>query len=117
IPIRKSTDDIASQNATANLGIDKEITITKKRQPTAKLDISRLLSPAGIPKLRKISKDRLKFRGKGHEFTDVARLLNTYQLWLDDLYPRAKFADGLLMIEKLGHSKQLQIMRKQWIDE
>jgi replication fork protection complex subunit Csm3/Swi3 len=44
-------------------------------------------------------------------------LLRTYQLWLDDLYPRAKFADGLAIIEKLGHSKRLQIMRKAWIDD
>jgi replication fork protection complex subunit Csm3/Swi3 len=47
----------------------------------------------------------------------MARLLNFYQLWLDDLFPRAKFADGLAMIEKLGHSKRVQIMRKEWIGE
>ncbi|KAF2444665.1 hypothetical protein P171DRAFT_431466 [Karstenula rhodostoma CBS 690.94] len=40
-----------------------------------------------------------------------------YQFWLDELYPRAKFADGLAMIEKLGHSKRVQMMRKEWIDE
>jgi replication fork protection complex subunit Csm3/Swi3 len=44
-------------------------------------------------------------------------MLNMYQLWLDDLYPRAKFADGLAMIEKLGHSKNIQLQRKAWIDE
>jgi replication fork protection complex subunit Csm3/Swi3 len=55
--------------------------------------------------------------GKGHEFSDVARLLNYYQLWLDNLYPRAKFADGLQLVEKVGHSKRMQIMRKEWIDE
>jgi len=47
----------------------------------------------------------------------VARLLQHYQLWLDELYPRAKFADGLVMIEKLGHKKRLQTMRREWIDE
>ncbi|OCL07780.1 Swi3-domain-containing protein [Glonium stellatum] len=99
------------------LGIDEEIKIVKKRQPIAKLDETRLLSAAGIPKLRRISKDRLKFKGKGHEFSDVARLLNMYQLWLDDLYPRAKFADGLAIIEKLGHSKRIQMMRREWIEE
>lgn len=56
-------------------------------------------------------------KGKGHEFSDVARLLNFYQLWLDGLYPRAKFADGLQLIEKAGHSKRMQVMRKEWIDE
>jgi replication fork protection complex subunit Csm3/Swi3 len=59
----------------------------------------------------------LRLKGKGHEFSDVARLLNYYQLWLDNLYPRAKFADGLQLVEKVGHSKRMQIMRKEWIDE
>lgn len=77
----------------------------------------RLLSAQGIPKLRRITKERLKFRGKGHEFSDMQRMLDLYQLWLDDLYPRAKFADGLAMLEKLGHSKRMQVMRKAWIDE
>jgi replication fork protection complex subunit Csm3/Swi3 len=44
-------------------------------------------------------------------------MLNMYQLWLDDLYPRAKFADALAMVEKVGHTKRMQIMRKDWIDE
>lgn len=52
-----------------------------------------------------------------HQFSDAARLLNFYQLWLDDLFPRAKFADGLAMIEKLGHSKRLQTMRREWIED
>lgn len=47
----------------------------------------------------------------------MARLLNAYQLWLDDLYPRAKFADGLAIIEKLGHKKRMQTMRREWINE
>ncbi|KAK4993607.1 chromosome segregation in meiosis-related protein [Elasticomyces elasticus] len=104
-------------NADAGLGIDEEIKITKRRAPVAKLDESRLLSQAGIPRLRKISKDRLRFRGKGHEFSDMSRLLNVYQLWLDDLYPRAKFSDALAMVEKLGHTKRMQTMRREWINE
>lgn len=51
------------------------------------------------------------------QFTDVSRLLNNYQLWLDDLFPKANFVDGLAIIEKLGHKKRLQVMRKEWIDE
>lgn len=44
-------------------------------------------------------------------------MLNMYQLWLDDLYPRAKFADALAIIEKVGHTKRIQVDRKAWIDE
>ena len=85
-------------------------------------DGSRLLSQPGIPKLRALSRSgkiakKLHFKGKGHEFSDVAKLLNYYQLWLDDLFPRAKFADGLAMVEKVGHSKRMAITRKEWIDE
>jgi len=49
------------------LGIDEEIIITKQRIPIPKLDDNRLLSNPGIPRLRKISKERLRFKGKGHE--------------------------------------------------
>ena len=47
----------------------------------------------------------------------MARLLNTYQLWLDDLFPKAKFADGLTIIEKVGHTKSMQMRRRGWIEE
>ncbi|KAM3421412.1 Chromosome segregation in meiosis protein [Cercospora zeina] len=96
---------------------DQEVQVKKKRVPVPKLDENRLLSDAGIPKLRKITKSRLKFRGKGHEFTDIANLLNTYQLWLDDLYPRAKFRDAVKMVEKVGHSKRMQVARRAWLDD
>jgi replication fork protection complex subunit Csm3/Swi3 len=105
------------------LGLDAEVKIKKQRKPIAKLDEARLLSAPGIPKLRADARmpnfltKKLKIKGKGHEFSDVARLLNYYQLWLDDLYPRAKFADGLQLVEKAGHSRRMQTMRREWIDE
>ncbi|KAF7712939.1 Uncharacterized protein PECH_002329 [Penicillium ucsense] len=99
------------------LGLDEEVKVTKQRRPNPKLDEARLLSQPGIPKLRRTAKQKLRFKGKGHEFQDAERLLNFYQLWLDDLFPRAKFADGLAIIEKLGHTKRIQTMRKEWIEE
>lgn len=80
------------------------------------------MSQPGIPKLRALVRSRqiakkLHFNGRGHEFSDAAKLLNYYQLWLDNLYPRAKFADALQLVEKAGHSKRMQTMRKEWIDE
>lgn len=91
-----------------------------RAQPSNHRD--RLLSAPGLPKIRELARSgkiakRLKFKGKGHEFSDVARLLSYYQLWLDNLYPRAKFADGLQLVEKVGHSRRMQVMRKGWIDE
>ncbi|KAL8729549.1 MAG: hypothetical protein Q9166_004629 [cf. Caloplaca sp. 2 TL-2023] len=118
-PTKKQISRADTKDPGPELGIDEEIKLVRKRQPVPKLDEDRLLSQAGIPKLRRIAKERFQFKGKGHEveYRDLARLLNIYQLWLDDLYPRAKFADGLEMIEKLGHRKRIQIMRREWIDE
>lgn len=56
-----------NNNTDAGLGIDEEIVVTKKRIPIPKLDDVRLRSEPGIPRLRKISKERLRFKGKGHE--------------------------------------------------
>ncbi|CAG8908587.1 unnamed protein product [Penicillium egyptiacum] len=117
VPNTNSTKASGTGDSALGLGLDEEVKVAKKRQPIAKLDEHRLLSQPGIPKLRRTARQKLKFKGKGHEFKDAARLLNFYQLWLDDLFPRAKFADGLTMIEKLGHSKRIQAMRREWINE
>ncbi|KAI2619755.1 Swi3-domain-containing protein [Hypomontagnella submonticulosa] len=99
------------------LGIDEAVAVQKKaRVPTVKLDESRLLSEKGIPRLRRKARD-LKFKGKGHEFSDAARLLSFYQLWFDDLFPKAKFMDAAAMAEKAGHKKYMRIKRMEWIDE
>ncbi|KAH0370195.1 Swi3-domain-containing protein, partial [Aureobasidium melanogenum] len=112
-----NNNDTVQDQHDVPVNIDEEVKVTKKRKPVAKLDEERLLSQQGIPKLRKIAKDRIQIKGKGHEFSDMARLLNTYQLWLDDLFPKAKFMDGVSMIEKLGHKKRMQMMRREWIQE
>ena len=44
---------------------------------------TRLLSPAGVPKLRRIATQRLKFKGKGHE---VWRLTETKKVLTDVLW-------------------------------
>ena len=113
---KENTNNTAAAAQEPTKDIDEEITVKKKRKPNPKLDEARLLSDAGIPRLRKITKSRLKFRGKGHEFSDMSRLLNTYQLWLDDLFPRFKFKDALTDVEKVGHSKRMQVTRRGWLD-
>ena len=106
-----------------SLNIDTEVKIVKKRKPNPKLDDERLLSQPGLPALRALAqsgadiKKKLRLKGNGHEFNDCAKLLGYYQLWLDNLYPRAKFADALMLVEKAGHGKRMQVVRKGWIEE
>ncbi|KAK0717324.1 replication fork protection component Swi3-domain-containing protein [Lasiosphaeria miniovina] len=102
---------------TDSLGIDEQIDLTRKpRAPRVKLDETRLLSEKGIPKLRKMA-PRIKFKGKGHEFSDASRLLSFYQEWLDNLFPKATFLDALAMVEKAGHKIVMRNERQRWIDE
>ncbi|KAF8246278.1 Swi3-domain-containing protein [Wilcoxina mikolae CBS 423.85] len=98
------------------LGLENEVEVKKKRI-TVKLDEQRLLSSKGLPRLRKEAPKQLKFKGKGHEYKDAARLLSYYQLWADDLFKKAKFRDTLEIIEKLGHSGSMRKQREEWIDE
>jgi replication fork protection complex subunit Csm3/Swi3 len=65
-----------SGTASDGLGIDEEIIITKQRIPIPKLDDNRLLSDPGIPRLQRISKERLRFKGKGHEVRSYLKRLN-----------------------------------------
>lgn len=81
--------------------------------------IPRLLSPLGLPKLRRTASEQLgkKLKGKGHEYSDAKRILNFYQLWADDLYRKANFRDTISIVEKLGHTKRVQIARNQYLDD
>jgi replication fork protection complex subunit Csm3/Swi3 len=44
------------------------------------------------------------------------RLVNYYQLWMHEVFPKAKFRDCIQMTEKAGHETRLRMMRKEWID-
>ncbi|KAF3055160.1 Chromosome segregation in meiosis protein 3 [Daldinia childiae] len=115
-PSNDTTQSKKRKDATG-LGIDEAVAVQKKvRAPIVKLDEGRLLSEKGIPRLRRKARD-LKFKGKGHEFSDAARLLSFYQLWFDDLFPKAKFLDAAAMAEKAGHKKYMRMKRMEWIEE
>jgi replication fork protection complex subunit Csm3/Swi3 len=51
------------------------------------------------------------------QYSDASKLLSFYQLWLDDLFPKARFLDALAMIEKTGHKRIVQDARMGWINE
>ncbi|KAK6543277.1 chromosome segregation in meiosis- protein [Orbilia ellipsospora] len=98
------------------LGVTETITIRKRKAPT-KLTEEMLLGPNGIPYIREHAPKKLKFRGKGHEISDLKRLLKFYQIWADNLYPKAKFQDAIELIDKLGSSRSMHNKREEWIQE
>jgi replication fork protection complex subunit Csm3/Swi3 len=100
----------------------------KKRKPIARLDETRLLGKNGLPQLVKDTK-HFKPKGKGHEVTllpptptsyhlidgaalqaaDLDRVLQVYQFWTHRLYPKTRFKETVDRVEKLCHSKRMQV--------
>ncbi|KAJ3520848.1 hypothetical protein NMY22_g12563 [Coprinellus aureogranulatus] len=88
----------------------------KERRKPVHLNESLLAGEKGFPQLMKSIKD-FKPRGKGHEISDLNRLLGIYQFWTHGLYPKTQFRDTVARIEKLCHSKRMQAKLSVWRDE
>ncbi|KAH9996821.1 replication fork protection component Swi3-domain-containing protein [Russula vinacea] len=88
----------------------------KKRKPVPKLDEARLLGKDGLLQLVKDTKN-FKPKGKGHETADLDRVLQVYQFWTHKLYPKTRFKETVDRVEKLCHSKRMQVALSVWRDE
>ncbi|KAI0082637.1 Swi3-domain-containing protein [Panus rudis PR-1116 ss-1] len=97
-------------------GKDEEEGEKKKRKPIPRLDETRLLSSEGFPALLKEAK-KFKPKGKGHEASDLNRLLQVYQFWSHRMYPKTQFRDTVQRVEKLCHSKRMHVALSVWHDE
>ena len=46
----------------------------------------------------------------------MQKLLTYYQLWMHDVFPKARFRDCISMTKNIGNTKPLKIMRREWIE-
>ncbi|XP_026670051.1 protein TIPIN homolog [Ceratina calcarata] len=84
---------------------------TKKhvvRNPLPKLNTERLKGPKGIHTIEKYF-EGFKFYGKGHEKTDLDRIMKRLEHWGHRLFPKFDFDDFLEKVEKLGTKRDLQV--------
>ncbi|KAG1756716.1 Swi3-domain-containing protein [Suillus paluster] len=88
----------------------------KERKKVTILDEESLVGAAGFPQLITNIKD-FRVKGKGHEHSDLQRILQVYQFWTHRLYPKTPFKDTVERIEKLCHSKRMQVRLSVWHDE
>ncbi|KAF6765249.1 replication fork protection component Swi3-domain-containing protein [Ephemerocybe angulata] len=95
---------------------DKDDDEKKPRRRPVLLNEALLLGPTGFPELIKNVKD-FKVKGKGHEASDLNRLLGIYQFWTHGLYPKTQFRDTVTRVEKLCHTKRMQVALSVWKDE
>jgi len=74
--------------------------------PRLKLDPPRLTGPRGLGVIESAFKD-FKFKGKGHEASDLRRLMMILEHWAHRLFPKMTFQDCINRIEELGSTKAI----------
>ncbi|KAF9483760.1 Swi3-domain-containing protein [Pholiota conissans] len=117
LPSSSPSRDVDKRTGTKSVNRnDKGDDEKKTRRKFFKLDENRLMSPNGFPELIKMTRD-FKIKGKGHEATDLNRILQTYQYWTHRLYPKTQFHDTVERIEKLCHSRRMNVALSVWRDE
>lgn len=83
------------------------------RNPIPKLNTERLKGLNGIHTIEKYF-EGFKFYGKGHEKTDLDRIMKRLEHWSYRLFPKYHFDDFLARVEQLGTKKDLQVFVKRY---
>lgn len=103
------SEDDGNKNEDAAKRIDPST--SKKsivRNPLPKLNTERMKGPKGIQTIEKYF-EGFKFYGKGHEKTDLDRIMKRLEHWGHRLFPKLDFDDFLEKVENLGSKKDLQV--------
>ncbi|KAJ1922532.1 chromosome segregation in meiosis- protein [Tieghemiomyces parasiticus] len=85
----------------------------RKRRLVHKLDADRLLAPDGLPYVKQEG-PKLKFYGDGFEASDLARLMQFYQVWAHRLYPKLTFPEFIAETEKQCSQKRMKAHLEEW---
>ncbi|RKP08047.1 replication fork protection component Swi3-domain-containing protein [Thamnocephalis sphaerospora] len=88
----------------------------RRAQPLPKLDAERLLSEEGLPLLKEQAR-KIRLAGKGHERSDLRKILSFYEKWAHQLYPRFGFEEFAMRAEAVCHTRRMQMALAAWRDE
>ncbi|KAL5969888.1 TIMELESS-interacting protein [Taenia solium] len=77
------------------------------RRPHPKLDPQTLLGERGLPALLK-DFENVRFRGRGHEFEDLDKLMFIYESWANRMLPNFSFMDVIERLEAVGSKREVQ---------
>lgn len=80
----------------------------RKRRVQVKLTAERLLSEKGLPYLLKHGPKRVRIsRKRKSAYNNLSHIIQFYQLWAHELFPKAKFKDFLKLCHTLGKSDKV----------
>ncbi|SCU79483.1 LAFA_0B03422g1_1 [Lachancea sp. 'fantastica'] len=74
----------------------------RPRRAQVKLTAEKLLSPKGLPKIMKEAPKKIRFSKRRSSYENLTQFLQFYQLWANDLFPKAKFRDFVTISRTLG---------------
>ena len=65
----------------------------------------------GIPVLPQAF-EKVKYKGKGHELSDLNKMMGVMEHWAHRLYPKMPFDELIERVERLGQKKDVQVIAK-----
>lgn len=83
------------------------------RNPQPKLNAERIQGPKGVQTIEKYF-EGFKFQGKGHEKSDLDKVMKRLEHWAHRLFPKYQFDDFLEKMEVLGTKKNVQVYLKKY---
>ncbi|KAG0662445.1 chromosome segregation in meiosis- protein [Maudiozyma exigua] len=82
--------------------LDPTVIAVKTRRPQVKLTTERLLSCGGLPYVMKNAPKSIKISSRRNAQQNLSGIVQFYQLWAHELFPKAKFRDFIKLCETLG---------------
>lgn len=74
----------------------------RKRRPQVKLTAEKLLSDKGLPYVLKNAHKRIRISSKKNSYDNLSNIIQFYQLWAHELFPKAKFKDFMKICQTVG---------------
>ncbi|KAL3232782.1 Chromosome segregation in meiosis protein 3 [Nakaseomyces bracarensis] len=77
---------------------------TKKRRPQVRLTAEKLLSSRGLPYVAKNAPKRVRISKSKSTYENLSNIVQFYQLWAHELFPKARFKEFVRLCNSLGKS-------------
>lgn len=88
--------------------VDPTAIMTKTRRIQVKLTGEKLMDPnRGLDHLMKIGKSKIRISKRKSAYDNLNGIVQVYQLWAHQLYPKAKFRDFLKLTQQLGKTDRM----------
>ncbi|CAI4048074.1 hypothetical protein SKDZ_13G1780 [Saccharomyces kudriavzevii ZP591] len=81
---------------------DPTAIVTRKRRPQVKLTAEKLLSDKGLPYVLKNAHKRIRISSRKNSYANLSNIIQFYQLWAHELFPKAKFKDFMKICQTVG---------------